>query len=127
MSDSLTLNRSNCSTCHKVIHIAPGEGPDLCATCQIDKHLGDMIGASILFIKAHPGIREALDTLQIEGVPFTVLREKIEAGDTYIAERNSGLKLLTCRNVSPDGSFIVPEEMAYCYDTGECIKIRLLI
>lgn len=80
-----------------------------------------------LFLSAHPGIKEALEKGEIEGVPFRLLEGDIEPGDTYIAERNVGLRLLTCASNNREGGWINPVEMAYPYDTGECIKIELLV
>ena len=48
--------------------------------------------------------------------------EPIQPGDMYLAERNTGPHLLTCSSVS-ERQYIVPVEMAYCFDTWECIKI----
>jgi hypothetical protein len=79
------------------------------------------------FLNCHNEMRTALETGEIEGVRFKVLGpgKTIEPGDTYIAERNTGLKLLTCRENVRDQGFIVATEWAYAYDTGECIKIEL--
>lgn len=82
---------------------------------------------SELFLSAHPGIKQAVSTGKIEGIPFEILDKKLEPGDTYIAERNAGLKLLTCRENDEVNGWIVPVELAYVYDTGECIPIRLNI
>jgi len=82
-----------------------------------------------LYIGAHRGIREALESGQIEGVPFRVtgMGRDIRPGDTYIAERNVGLKLLTCRENDKENGWIIPDGNAYPYDTGECIRIELMI
>jgi len=82
-----------------------------------------------LYLAAHPGVALALKTGLIEGVSFVVTGggRDIEPGDTYIAERNSGLKLLTCRDRNDEGGWINPVEIAYPYDTHECIRIELLI
>lgn len=58
-----------------------------------------------------------------EGILFSVSEEEIKAGDTYLAERNTGPKLLTCDYVNKDDNWISPKEMEYCYDTWECIKV----
>lgn len=79
------------------------------------------------YLNAHPGIKAALESGEVEGVPFRLVDGEIEAGDTYIAERNVGLKLLTCRENVKDQRFICPVENAYAYDTGECIKIELVL
>jgi len=80
-----------------------------------------------LYLAAHPGINKAITSGEIEGVPFNVLDGDILPGDTYIAERNSGLKLLTCRENNHEQGWIVPVESAYVYDTVECIRIELQV
>jgi len=80
-----------------------------------------------LYLMAHPGINKAITSGEIEGVPFKLLDGDILPGDTYIAERNSGLKLLTCRSNNHEDGWIVPVEDAYCYDTNECIRIELQV
>ena len=82
---------------------------------------------SRLFLDRHPGISTALATGKIEGVPFRVLDGDILPGDTYIAERNTGLRLLTCRQNNKDRGWVVPVGPEYLYDTGECFRIELLI
>lgn len=52
---------------------------------------------------------------------FVSSPDPIQPGDTYLAERNTGPHLLTCHKVK--NNYIVPVEMAYCYDVWECIKI----
>jgi len=78
-----------------------------------------------LFLGRHPGFKQALETGEIEGVPFKILDGDIEPGDTYIAERNVGLKVLTCRKNNREMGWIEPVEPAYSYDTGECLRIEL--
>lgn len=74
-----------------------------------------------------PGIHAALEAGQIEGVRFRVLGmgSDIEPGDTYIAERHSGMKLLTCRDHDRENGWVFPVERAYAFNTGECVKIAL--
>lgn len=45
----------------------------------------------------------------------------IAPGDKYLAERNTGPKVLTCKEVK-DG-YVVPVEQAYCFDLWECVVI----
>src|SRR4051794_32512928 len=80
-----------------------------------------------LYIQTHKGVRDALESGKIEGVSFKVTGHgtDIQPGDTYIAERSDGLKLLTCKKNDWDNGWITPVEMAYSYDTGECIRIEL--
>ena len=47
--------------------------------------------------------------------------EEIKPGDTYMAQRNTGPHLLTCRKIV-DG-YIVPTENAYFFDLSECVKV----
>lgn len=44
-------------------------------------------------------------------------------GDLYLARRNTGWKLLTCRKNVKNEGFIAPQENAYCFDTHECYKV----
>lgn len=53
---------------------------------------------------------------------FEVSDDPIQPGDTYLAERNTGPHLLTCESVN-ERNWIKAVEMAYSYDTWECIKI----
>jgi hypothetical protein len=78
--------------------------------------------------------RETLDALyrdeiiDLEGLKFRKIGngEELNPGDLYIAERNTGPKLLTCRKNNRDDGWIVPTTMEYCYDTWECIKVELV-
>jgi hypothetical protein len=53
---------------------------------------------------------------------LTPSEDPIQPGDLYLAERNTGPQLLTCKYVHPR-NWIVPIENAYSYDTWECVKI----
>lgn len=69
------------------------------------------------------------EILEIEGVQFRMIPGDIEVGDWYIAERNVGPKLLTARKIEMSGEYpnwIVPIEMAYCYDWHECVRVAPL-
>ena len=57
------------------------------------------------------------------GLLITGTGYDIRQGDYYIALRNTGPKLLTCREVDKRG-WVVPVELAYCYDTYECLKVK---
>ena len=50
----------------------------------------------------------------------------IKPGDIYLAKRNTGWKLLTCKENNLDKFFVVPEENAYWYDLDECFKVVCL-
>lgn len=72
-------------------------------------------------------LKRVLDEGVFEGVPFrtTGTGYEIEPGDTYLAERNVGVKLLTCKENNRKDGWIVPVEPAYPYDTHECVRIEL--
>jgi len=50
------------------------------------------------------------------------VNEAIKPGDLYLAKKNTGPHLLTCRE--NNGSFIVPEEKnVYWFNVCDCVKI----
>lgn len=62
--------------------------------------------------------------VQFEGGTLTKIPGTIDSGDTYLAERNTGPKLLTCHVV--DGSCVYPREFpAYTFDIDECVKVGI--
>lgn len=48
---------------------------------------------------------------------------ELQPGDIYVAERNTGPKLLTVKAINP-GGWIVPQEWGYTFDTHECVKVE---
>jgi len=62
-----------------------------------------------------------------EGLGLLTSSDPIQPGDMYLAERNTGPKLLTCNKVVNthlgDPDYIVPTEIAYCFDARECVKL----
>jgi hypothetical protein len=54
---------------------------------------------------------------------FEVSDHPIQPGDTYLAERNTGPKLLTCLSVSDYGWVVATDIMEYSYNTRDCIKV----
>lgn len=48
----------------------------------------------------------------------------IEPGDMYFAARNTGVKLLTCRERDDSTNCMFPIELAYVFDIGECCKVE---
>jgi hypothetical protein len=48
---------------------------------------------------------------------------EIREGDLYIAERNTGPKLLTAAEVSKERNWIAPTTNDYLYDIWECVKV----
>lgn len=48
----------------------------------------------------------------------------INPGDLYMAKRNTGWKLLTCRNYNSRRNVVFPMELYdYCYDGHECFRV----
>ena len=76
--------------------------------------------------KTDPEYKKALragEIVEIEGLKFRMIPGDLQPGDTYIAERNTGPKLLTVKTVNPRG-WIQSQESAYSFDTWECVKIE---
>jgi len=64
--------------------------------------------------------------VEFEGVLFKKVDGPLQVGDTYIAERHTGPKLLTVKRVDLDYYCVVPVEFAYCFDINECVKVELV-
>lgn len=65
--------------------------------------------------------------INFEGAQLVYVGEwdALAVGDTYLAERNTGPKLLTVKRVDQAGGFVVPREPAYCYDLSEVVKVEV--
>ncbi len=62
--------------------------------------------------------------LPFEGVDLLLAPgEAIEAGDLYLAKRNMGWKLLTCKQHNREDGYILAVEPSYPYDTLDCWKV----
>lgn len=67
-----------------------------------------------------------------EGMPFKLLDRPVQKGDTYLAARSTGPHLLTAKDVVLPKThpgriayyYVVPVEMAYSFDLGECFAIE---
>lgn len=70
------------------------------------------------------------EIIDFEGVKIRQAKGRLKPGDTYIAERNTGPKFLTVKEIKmtnhglPD--FVVPFENEYCFDYWECCKIEIV-
>lgn len=65
-------------------------------------------------------------TVEIEGVSFVIDGTgEVQIGDAYIAERNSGPKLLIAKELDHRG-WIVPTEIGYCFDEWDCVKVKMV-
>jgi len=79
-------------------------------------------------------------TVELEGMTLRIIPGKeygsdLEPGDTYVAERNSGPKLLTVKEVHTHNThpgarhtnWVVPvEQYAYSFDPGECAGVEIV-
>lgn len=66
--------------------------------------------------------------VEFEGVKLCMVGEArdMQPGDTYVAERNQGPRLLTVLEVNLDKGWILSREGAYPYDLGECVQVELV-
>lgn len=72
------------------------------------------------------------EVVELDGRRFHKIGEgeDIQPGDLYIAERNTGPKLLTCHRNVGHGSgnlgsyYIVPTTINYSYDWDECVMVE---
>jgi hypothetical protein len=65
--------------------------------------------------------------LELSGIRPRKRTGEIQPGDLYVGERNTGPKLLTCKEVRfaagvPD--FVVPTTANYAYDWSECVRVE---
>lgn len=73
------------------------------------------------------------EVLDLEGLKFRIdldaegYEKEIQAGDLYIAERNTGPQLLTAERIVKEdsmcGGYIIPTTNNYPYDLHECVKV----
>jgi hypothetical protein len=68
------------------------------------------------------GKQVELDGFILKGLP----EEEIQAGDYYVAERNSGPQFLQARVVDMVHGCIHPNSPGYSFDLWECVKVRLI-
>lgn len=62
-------------------------------------------------------------TVEVEGVFVKMDGDgEVKAGDSYVAERNTGPKLLLAKTIDPRG-WIRSTCDAYPFDIGECVKV----
>jgi hypothetical protein len=86
-------------------------------------------------MREYKAIRALRDgqVLDLEGLRFRMdvddsgKEKTIQAGDLYIAERNTGPQLLTALKVVQEescaGGFVIPTTNNYPYDVSECVKV----
>jgi hypothetical protein len=61
--------------------------------------------------------------IDFEDLILTPSNDDIEAGDCYIAQRNTGAHLFTAKFVDSENGWIVPQENGYSFDLHETIKV----
>ena len=92
----------------------------------------------------YSGIRSRLrdgQIVELEGVKLKMIPGKetgatLEPGDTYLAERNSGPKLLTVNYIVDEdyahrwglkfSGWVVPTGLSYSFDFHECVGVEIL-
>lgn len=64
------------------------------------------------------------EIIDIDGIKLKMDAGEITPGDLYVAERNTGPKLLTACEVSAEMNCIHPVDFpAYSFDLHECVKV----
>jgi hypothetical protein len=63
------------------------------------------------------------EVVDLQGIKLVADGAELSPSDLYVAERNTGSRLLTVRSVHKTG-FVIPVEHAYSYDRHECVKVR---
>jgi hypothetical protein len=68
------------------------------------------------------------EVIDFDGIKLKQDEGEIKPGNLYVAERNTGLRLLTAREIvmSKCGccvDFILPTCDGYAFDGGECVKV----
>jgi hypothetical protein len=69
------------------------------------------------------------ETVDLGGIYVTMATDgygneaKIGSGDLYIAERNSGPKFLTAKEIDEGRNLVVPTTKDYLFDIPECVKV----
>jgi hypothetical protein len=69
----------------------------------------------------YPWMNKNITEYELDGATVILSNNSITLGDLYLAGRNTGPHLLTCRKISDNCVF--PEEAAYAYDLCECRKV----
>lgn len=73
---------------------------------------------------AHREFDESPFTLDVDGVLMLVSHAPINPGDLYVAKRNTGWHILTCRETDMNLRCVFPVEPEYPYDLPECLRIE---
>ena len=67
------------------------------------------------------------EIVDLEGIKLKMDKGEIQPGDLYVAERNTGPKLLTAEKIVRSDlghiSHIQPTTLDYSFDGHECVKV----
>lgn len=69
-------------------------------------------------------ILQKSNVFNFEGILFLKDDTKLEPGDLYVAERNSGPKLLTVKKIDHKNMLVIPTNCEYPFNFDECVKVR---
>lgn len=78
-------------------------------------------------MEGRPTLKKLLngEVVEVQGIPVIMINEPIKAGDSYVAERNGPAQLLIAASVNLEKGWINPTGIYYCFDIGECIKVKM--
>ncbi len=60
--------------------------------------------------------------LDLDGIKLKKIDRELKPGDLYVAERNTGPKLLTVQEIANNAVF--PTCNGYAFDIGECVAVE---
>ena len=71
------------------------------------------------------------EVIPFEGMSLRMIAGKengrlLSAGDTYYAARNTE-QLFTVKNVNLNEGWVVPVEVGYPFDLGECVGVEIIL
>ncbi len=64
------------------------------------------------------------ETIDLKGIRLKMDNGLIKIGDLYIAERNTGPKLLIAKKIDEETGYIIPTTIDYLYGMQECVKVK---
>lgn len=64
------------------------------------------------------------EVVDLNGIKVVQDEGPLKPGDVYVAERNTGPKLLTVRSINYKYGTVIPTTPDYCYNLWECVKVK---
>ena len=64
------------------------------------------------------------EIVNLDGLRFRIAKGEIKVGDLYIAERNTGPKLLTAKFINIESGWIGATTHDYPFNIDECVKVE---